>query len=651
LRGLWVRWALPRKRLVAADLAGFSTHPIFVFFAPDAGLVAHFSKVCLIAKTLEALGHRVLIVGCFRSLPRCTVMDSWAQPVIGDDLRQTICEGCARTSLLYASQYGLPVIDLAELADPGAAAVEADAIPDSSLLDFEHEGAPFGKISAGDLSRVFKVSEFRNLDRGTRKVMREYIATSLTSHAAMQRLMQRMKVVGIAYFGDYGTLVGAATAARRAGLQAANLSIPPLHNLDHRRVQLMPHHTETFRRRCIEMWPQWAKLALPADLVAELTGDMVFRLGHTGRTIYSPSIPRDQTILIEALALDPRKRLVVAYTSSEDEMIAVEQYMAAIGNPILRGAQPFGTQLDWLEGLCGFFARRDDAQLVIRIHPREAVSPQTGGETEYLQQIRERFRVIPPSVRIVWAGDPVSSYGLGEMADLALTSWSTIGTEMARLGVPVVAAFSHVEKLPFGTIIDWAATPEGYFQLIESRLRVGGANLQRIMQTNRWFNLYWLGYCVDLRDVVPAPDFSGLPPFKLSCNAGFVERVLVAREDPLEINHAALAAAQSPEFAAAEIEATHAALRRIVRFLFIGVDDPRDYRLLVLPWDRSAIEHPADPPAGWDAVLYTDGSNGVFVADRMWGPRRSPMAARLAAIVSQDRIPSGELDEHHLDAI
>jgi hypothetical protein len=465
-----------------------------------------------------------------------------------------------------------------------------------------------------------------------RAIMADYIETCVHSYRAMKAMMSTNRVAGITYFGDYGTLVGAATAAREAGLLATNLSIPPLHNMDHRRIQVLGHHTETYRRKCIRVWPEWSTLALPSELVTELAQDSLYRLTTTGRTIYSPPIPRDQASLRRDIGFDPARKLVVAYTSSEDELVAVEQYMEAIGTPMHRGQQPFADQIEWLQALCDFTAKRDDLQLVIRVHPREATG-RDGKPTEHLQRLEQRFATLPPNVHIVWPAAKTSSYGIGEMADLVLTSWSSIGTEMARLGVPVIGAFSHVEQLPYGVVVDWVPTRDAYFALVDRKLSGGGLDFDRVIQTNRWFNLYWLSYCVDVRDVVPDAAFAGLPEPKRLAHAELFERAIVGREDLIDVSKTTLERAQTPSLVEAEADATRAGMRRLVRFLMTGDTSDDGYRL---HFERVADpEAPATVPAGCDVLVRSDGSTTVWIGAGARHVRRSPMAARLAAMATR----------------
>ena len=71
----------------------------------------------------------------------------------------------------------------------------------------------------------------------------------------------------------------------------------------------------------------------------------------------------------------------------------------------------------------------------------------------------------------MWPQDPVSSYDLGEAADLVLTSWSTIGLEMARLGAPGARRVNGaISAIPQDDFMEWGSTTPAYFEKLRELL-------------------------------------------------------------------------------------------------------------------------------------------------------------------------------------
>ena len=94
----------------------------------------------------------------------------------------------------------------------------------------------------------------------------------------------------------------------------------------------------------------------------------------------------------------------------------------------------------------------------MRIHPREGVNKRESVASQHLTRLREAFGKPYANCRFIWPADPVSSYDLGEAADVVLTSWSTIGLEMPATGAPVLVAFNGAER-PFRRTISANGRP------------------------------------------------------------------------------------------------------------------------------------------------------------------------------------------------
>jgi hypothetical protein len=100
---------------------------------------------------------------------------------------------------------------------------------------------------------------------------------------------------------------------------------------------------------------------------------------------------------------------------------------------------------------------------VIRIHPAEVQLRNHPTREGMAAHIAANIPILPPNVRVVDAGDPISSYVLMDIATLGLVYTSTVGLELAAQGVPVVlAAETHFRGRGFTVDVEtatacWAA--------------------------------------------------------------------------------------------------------------------------------------------------------------------------------------------------
>ncbi|MEW6504689.1 MAG: hypothetical protein AB1457_12070 [Chloroflexota bacterium] len=108
-----------------------------------------------------------------------------------------------------------------------------------------------------------------------------------------------------------------------------------------------------------------------------------------------------------------------------------------LGDSLTLGRQVFSKSMaEWISRTVQYFIGRPDVQLVIRIHPGEVL---THGQSmaDVVQQVLPR---LPENIRLIRASDEINTYDLIEVADVGLVYTTTVGLEMAMMGLPVVVA-------------------------------------------------------------------------------------------------------------------------------------------------------------------------------------------------------------------
>jgi hypothetical protein len=129
---------------------------------------------------------------------------------------------------------------------------------------------------------------------------------------------------------------------------------------------------------------------------------------------------------------DSRRHNIVAFISSEDEFAAIGEGWE---NPI------YATQLEGLRRVIeSLHSVSSNHHLYVRIHPNLA-----GVEN---QQTRELTRLQAPSLTIIPADAPISTYALLKNAEKVLTFGSTVGIEAVYWGIPsILAGISYYRDL------------------------------------------------------------------------------------------------------------------------------------------------------------------------------------------------------------
>jgi len=458
-----------------------------------------------------------------------------------------------------------------------------------------------------------------------REKLKAYLEGALISLTAMRRLIGRYKIGRVIYYNEYSMLMGAAIAAIRANIPITRVSHAQFRNIDRTKIFLGSDPLAIISyHKLLDGWEGWRELALPADTVKGISDSALLRLRAGGHTVYSGSHSRQTDEVFRTLNLAPDRRTLVAYTSSMDEYNFNVNIMLSLGIMLFPSEQPFSDQTTWLRAIINYVEESKHLQLVIRIHPREGVNAHEKTRSDNLKLLEEEFSGTFKHVRIVWPEDKVSSYDLAELADLALTGWSNITLELTRLGIPALIAFKRYVPFPVGDVVQWAPTAKEYFDTLESMLN-SGSQLDHIRYSFRWTNVYSLSLALDFDDVVPAPNFEGLPPYRRPRAARQVEEILVRGASITEMNRRVLMARQGALSFDEETLELLRQMRRMIWFLTTGELRDTDY---ILRFGES-------DPGTADMAVMTEGEFVVVRTRNTSVRRRSKLIKRLALVAAQ----------------
>src|SRR5512138_1476053 len=108
-----------------------------------------------------------------------------------------------------------------------------------------------------------------------------------------------------------------------------------------------------------------------------------------------------------------------------------------LGDSLTLGRNIFAESMsEWITKTVQYFAKREDVQLVVRIHPGEKIVPQAKSMGTV---VREALPEIPSHIHVIGALDNVNTYDLIEIANLGLAYTTTVGVETAMNGIPVIS--------------------------------------------------------------------------------------------------------------------------------------------------------------------------------------------------------------------
>lgn len=617
-----------RKRLIERipALPQPSAEKSILFLAPEAGVAPHHANMGFLARTMQEQGHSVLMARCFNLFPRCPVMGAHQLGFEAtQEERLKACRSCIGFSIDFANHFQTPALDLRSLDFDKAESICQNELANAprDLSKFEYEGVAFGRLSTIDLVLATKKHLLHDVDDATRAKWLKLIHSSLKMYLLIDELCAKFPLSTIVHHNDYSLLLGGRIAAAKHGVNVQGITLAYHKNIDQGRVVIYPTYWPIYNKQVAEAWSDWRDEPLLAEQVKEVVDDLVVRTSGAGSHIYSAARGKASAVQ-EQLGLDPHKRLLVAYTSSLDEYVAGKMLMQSVGFEANDDAQPFVDQIHWLRELVDYVGRREDLQLVVRVHPREGSNHRESTVSEHLPLLEAEFGSLPENCRFIWPSDRTSSYDLGEAADIVLTSWSTIGIEMARFGAPVLASFKIAEApYPTDDFLMWEPSRDAYFARIESVLN-DSPTLERWKHALRWYQYANLSVSVDVGDTA-GPLVMGKPkPYAKPKNAALVEDAILGRKVVTDLNLDRQRAIPFEQRADSESVGIVRQLSRLIHYLVTGQDSTPSIQIRLgeasaFPADLQSFatrlhgtEKTAKPQAGPNAVLSIRGPRVTY---------------------------------------
>jgi hypothetical protein len=562
------------RRLRPGVLEEAQRRPITLFLVPEAGLKPYYAAHLIMARALQDSGEKALILSCSGLIPMCSVkFASGVKPTAVGNADNPVCAGCIATARDVRPQYGIPDITIESLIRPSdRSSIERTlAKYRDRLEDTVFDGISFGAAAYGEVLRAQRRQSIDEFTAADHTLLEAVLHGSLFTYLAVKRLVSRYTIRRIVYFGDYAIWMGPYLIAKSKGIPLSGLDHAFNRDVDRRLIGLRPGNAILYMRSQIARWVEFSDRPLPAEIIAKIVDGALYRLSaHGGTSTYSPNWRLDNTHLFEELGLSRHRQTLVAYPSSDDEMLCIREFMKILGHEFQPARRPFSDQYAWLHALIGWVGERKDLQLVVRVHPRLAALYRHGTVATQAGRMKREFACVPDNVRMVWPEETISSYNLGEIASVVAVGTSTIGLELARFGVPVVAALPGFGPYPTGSFVCYAESAAGYFSELETAL-TRPASLDLIRESIRWtYFVHWSPF-VDVSDLVPKSDYSEVPTWRTPEE---IETILSVLRDDADLSVINMEQLPSGKAALrAEQAAIRAAIELLVVFFMTGKQD------------------------------------------------------------------------------
>ena len=457
-----------------------------LFFSPFQAIWQHAFPEALIARALIEQGHSVDIMQCSELYKNgCIAMGAYGK---GFDSKkkekEEVCYFCKNQKKILNNFHGAKKHALNDFINEDEMTFIENELPKvekDKYLDFYFQDVPAGRIAAyltlikyKKKSTTLETKEFEYYLNDLKNVMitilsiKKYIATNRPSHI-------------IAFNSFYGENHAIYLVARQQGIPFFWLHTGP--NLSNRlkKVQFgLGHHYDILNKN-FHYWNEKHKNEPTSQAGIEsvkahynelLCGKNIF--------VYSQSDSNHGEDLLKRYHISSEKKVILAAMSSNDERIAAE----TIGVLSPLKDLPFVSQFEWITQLILFTKKNTKYHLIIRLHPRDFPNRRDNQISEQSRQYNELFNHLPNNVTINWPDDKISVYHIAKFTHLCLHSGSSVGKEMALLGIPVLNYLPHSLAYP-PNMSPSAYTQDLYFSSIHQLIEKGWS-LDYAISAMRW---------------------------------------------------------------------------------------------------------------------------------------------------------------------
>lgn len=455
-----------------------------LFFLPEMPVKLYAGMMVSVAEAIRQRGFETVFFGCNGFLNNCLLQDrlSFRSKIFKNAM---VCAQCHVARADASNKHNLNYLECSHFGNQNGSF--ADNTLDDRLAYF-YKGIPVGQLAYYDLSIKFKRDRARQ-ELSPKEIL--YYDAAISDGKRIVDFLEQNKsslnLNAVISIDEYSLANIVREWARINAISAFRAGFSYHFNADPQFVTLSQTKTRAGEKydRVIK-WKMWREIPLPASVIHEITADLIFRMSGSGGHIFSSNYTGDIDDLLERYNLRREVKTFVVFTSANDEMNAISELTTALGEQF-KVQDAFENQVDWLEAIVAH-ARKENVQVIIKMHPRLAKSHRDSGIAEDIYLYESLAASSPSNVVFIWPEENISAYDILQLADYCLTSWGTMGLEASKLGVPVITGITKITFVtPDFSLFTKAKSEAQFYRLMEKPEHNIGFN--EIAEAFRWHHL------------------------------------------------------------------------------------------------------------------------------------------------------------------
>ena len=408
-----------------------------VIFLPETGIHPYLRTLSAIAASLS---DNISLIHCTGQMEICNMIPSADTDVLSENKR-IACRKCHKTFCSAKQNFLINVIELSDIITAEKINKLKQVIPDSfeECLKYSYKSVPVGIFAEYDLVLKTKFLRVENITDKQKELYYKYLLNAIIATEIADYICRINKPKSILVFNPYTVNQVVGYIAKKNNINFHYITDNSYMGADGSSFMITKQLITMDYLNVLADFKKCENYPILPSYVKRSWLDSFFRFYGSDGHIFSNSKTQTPASIIESLRIQKNKKTIIAFTSSNDELICAKLAYQVNQKPFpMRNI--FLTQIEWIQFLSTYANLHKDIQIIVRVHPREG-SRQNGIPSEHLQLLQKTFcgNDHTDNFVIIWADNPISSYDLIELADLCLVNWSTMGQECARVGIPVLS--------------------------------------------------------------------------------------------------------------------------------------------------------------------------------------------------------------------
>ena len=430
-----------------------------VLMATSIGSYAHAATLeSVLSAALTFRGAEVHVLLCDGAMTACAECDASLYPDLTQFVQHgpalDLCRNCFSPAERVYRQLGITVhkfSDWLTSEDRAEARRIGTTLPIEEIARFTLDGLVIGEHAHAGALRFFATGSLEG-EPMAEAVARRYLESALRVAFATRRLLRSIQFSSAVFtHGIYVPWGIVGEVARREGVHVSTW------NVAYRKRRFIFSHDNTYHHTLMnEPREYWENLDLSEERERELMQYLSSR--------------RDG--LFDWIVFHRPKTPVIG-------LLTNVSWDAQLHYP----ANAFDSMLDWLVQTCRYFEKRQDLQLLIRVHPAE-ISGFPPSRQPVLGELRKAIPQLPANIVVVPPESDLSTYALMSLCNSVIIYGTKTGVELTSRGTPVIVAGEAWIRNK-GLTCD-ASSPEEYFRILDGLPFAGRLDQGMIARARRY---------------------------------------------------------------------------------------------------------------------------------------------------------------------